>query len=72
MVHSCERSPRRVRLTRVAPVAIFLREDASWLIAQGVEIETDSAVLSHSGREVLEQLRVRGASFLRDLVGATG
>ena len=67
-----ERSPRRVRPTRVAPVAIFLREDASWLIAQGVETETDSAVLSHSGREVLDQLRARGASFLRDLVRATG
>ena len=67
-----KRSPRRVRPTRVAPVAIFLREDASWLIAQGVETETDSAVLSHSGREVLDQLRARGASFLRDLVGATG
>ena len=55
-----KRPPRRVRPTRVAPVAIFLREDASWLIAHGVETETDSAVLSHSGREVLEQLRARG------------
>ena len=67
-----QRSPRRVRPTRVAPVALFLREDAPWLIALGAESQTDSTVLSHSAREVLEQLHVRGASFLRDLVSGTG
>ena len=67
-----QRSQRRVRPTRVAPVAVFLREHASWLIARGAGNGSDSTVLSHSAREVLEQLRLRGASFLRELVAATG
>jgi ATP-dependent Lhr-like helicase len=59
---------RRIRPTRVAPVAIFLREDASWLLESARQ--TDG--ISQSGREVLETLRSRGASFLPELVKATG
>ncbi len=59
---------RRIRPTRVAPVAIFLREDASWLL-EGTP-HTDA--ISQSGREVLETLRRRGASFLPELAKATG
>jgi ATP-dependent Lhr-like helicase len=62
-----ERS-RRIRPTRVAPVAIFLREDASWLL----EAVPQADGISQAGREVLEALRRRGASFLPELAKATG
>ena len=66
------RLPRRVRPTRVAPVALLLREDAGWLLpAAAIDVPTPDA-LSHAAREVLDQLHARGASFLRDLVRATG
>lgn len=57
--------PKRVRPTRIAPVAIFLREDAAWLApAAG----PDPPVLSHPAREVFESIRRSGASFFGDLV----
>ena len=66
------RSRRRVRPTRVAPLTFFLREDAAWLAPAAGACAAGRAALSHAGRAVLEQLEVRGASFLRDLVRATG
>ncbi|MBI4474003.1 MAG: DEAD/DEAH box helicase, partial [Acidobacteria bacterium] len=57
-----------VRPTRIAPVAIFLREDASWL--QETAARADD--LSHAARDVVEALTRRGASFLPELVKATG
>ena len=65
---------RRVRPTRAAPVALFLREDASWLVSDDVIPDAPpslSHLLSHPGGEVLEQLQRRGASFLRELVAST-
>jgi len=59
---------RRIRPTRVAPVAIFLREDASWLL----ESPPQKNGLSQSARDVAEALQRRGASFLPELVRATG
>jgi ATP-dependent Lhr-like helicase len=59
---------RRIRPTRVAPVAIFLREDASWLL----DSIPQSNGISQSGRDILEALRRRGASFLPELARATG
>jgi ATP-dependent Lhr-like helicase len=59
---------RRVRPTRVAPVAIFLREDASWLLESQPSVEG----VSPGAREVADALRQRGASFLPELVKATG
>ncbi len=59
--------PRRVRPTRTAPIAIFLRESAEWL-----EGAPHDPVLSHSAREVLTQLQSRGACFFNDLVRGTG
>jgi ATP-dependent Lhr-like helicase len=65
-----ENGHRRVRPTRVAPLAIFLREDSPWLLA-GPEPSPNSA-LSHPAREVLAVLETRGASFFADLTRATG
>jgi ATP-dependent Lhr-like helicase len=61
---------RRVRPTRVAPLAIFLREDASWLLA--TPQPSPAEALSHPAREVLAVLENRGASFFADLARATG
>ena len=59
--------PRRVRPTRTAPIAIFLRESADWL-----EAPLKPPVLSHPAGEVLQQLEQRGASFFADLMRSTG
>jgi ATP-dependent helicase Lhr and Lhr-like helicase len=61
------RSPRP---TRVAPLAIFLREDAGWLLGTPVAWSRDS--LSHPAREVLAAIEAHGASFFADLTHATG
>ena len=61
---------RRVRPTRVAPLAIFLRDDAGWLLATPQPSPKDS--LSHPAQEVLAVLETRGASFFADLTRATG
>ena len=67
---------RRVRPTRVAPVTLFLREDLEWLMppadATGEEGEAAGRALSHPAEAVLDALRRRGASFLRELVAETG
>ncbi len=59
---------RRVRPTRVAPLAIFLREDAVRLLP-AAPAETP---LSHHAKDVLGALETRGASFFNELVRATG
>jgi len=61
---------RRVRPTRVAPLAIFLREEAHWLLATPQAAPKES--LSHPARETLAVLETRGASFFADLTRATG
>jgi ATP-dependent Lhr-like helicase len=66
---------RRVRPTRVAPLSLFLREDAEWLLgvaeaASSGEVET--AALSHAARDVLAELERRGASFFAELRRGTG
>ncbi len=71
------RAVRRVRPTRIAPVAIFLREDAGWLVEQAQSVREESrgpglTALSHPARDVLEALERRGASFLPDLVKTSG
>jgi len=45
---------RRVRPTRVAPLAVFLREDADWLLASPEPQPVEA--LSHPAREVLAAL----------------
>ncbi|MDQ6779866.1 MAG: DEAD/DEAH box helicase [Candidatus Eremiobacteraeota bacterium] len=56
---------RRVRPTRVAPVSLFLREDAAWLIPKP---NHETAALSGLAREVLAAIEKNGASFFIDLV----
>ena len=62
--------PRRVRPTRTAPMAIFLRESADWLAP--TDPSATAPVYSHAARDVLTQLEQRGASFFADLVRSTG
>jgi ATP-dependent Lhr-like helicase len=69
---------RRVRPTRVAPVSIFLREDAHWLLdAAAMPMQSTRAdlkvgpPLSPPAHQVLDLLRRRGASFIRELIDAT-
>ena len=57
---------RRVRPTRVAPLAIFLREDVGWLL-QSPQPQPAEA-LSPPARELLSTLQAQGASFYHDLV----
>jgi len=66
--------PKRVRPTRVAPVTVFLREDAHWLLgcAGRGDPDAERLALSHPAREVRAALTTRGASFLAELVRATG
>ncbi len=59
---------RRIRPTRTAPVSIFLREDAAWL----VQARGGAEGLSQHARDVADTLQQRGASFLPELVKATG
>ncbi len=65
-----DQTRRRVRPTRVAPLAIFLRADAGWLLATPQPSPRES--LSHPARELLGVLETRGACFFSDLAHATG
>jgi ATP-dependent helicase Lhr and Lhr-like helicase len=60
---------RRVRPTRIAPVTLFLREDADWLMAASGP--ADQSALSHPAHDVLLALERHGASFFIDLVRQT-
>lgn len=61
--------PRRVRPTRAAPITLFLREDAGWLLEAA---EGGAPILSHPAREVFQALEQRGASFFAELARASG
>ena len=60
---------RRVRPTRVAPVSLFLRANAGWLIrASGDRADA----LSPAAHDVLASLETAGASFFIEIVRSTG
>jgi ATP-dependent Lhr-like helicase len=59
----------------VAPLALFLREDADWLLAvvgSSDPLARSDAALSHPARDVLSELERRGASFFAELKRSTG
>ena len=60
---------RRIRPTRVAPVSLFLREDAGWLLPARTH---ETYPLTAAGRAVHDALARGGASFFIDLVRVTG
>src|SRR5579871_1486754 len=60
---------RRVRPTRIAPLSIFLREDAAWLLPPR---DARLPLLSHQAQEVLAELQRRGASFFGELQRGSG
>jgi ATP-dependent Lhr-like helicase len=62
---------RQVRPSRNAPISFFAREDADWLIEPAFGL-VETVGLSACGRDVLEPLRARGASFFSELVRDTG
>jgi ATP-dependent Lhr-like helicase len=59
---------KRIRATRVAPISLLLREDASWLLSQAVDDGSES--LSHAARDVLAALEKERALFFADLARA--
>jgi ATP-dependent Lhr-like helicase len=61
-------SGRRIRATRIAPVSLFLRENADWLCGDG---EPNLNALSPVALDVHAALAQRGALFFADLVRAT-
>ncbi len=66
-------SGRRVVPTSVAPISLFPREDAAWLLETfGVGAAGSSPLLSGPAEDVRRVLAARGACFFGDLVAATG
>jgi ATP-dependent helicase Lhr and Lhr-like helicase len=57
-----------VRPTRVAPVALFLREDAASLLPPAQA----APLLSHQARDILTALESRGALFFDEILRMTG
>ena len=62
---------RRVAPSSVAPITFFVRDDADWMMPRHGDSSRATAGLSHAGRQVLEFLRQRGASFFADIVRGT-
>ncbi|MEO6912963.1 MAG: DEAD/DEAH box helicase [Candidatus Baltobacteraceae bacterium] len=63
-----EKPRRRVRPTKLSPVALFLREDSNELVVS----KTDPNVgLSQAAIEVLADIGTRGAPFFADIVRGT-
>ena len=71
-------STRRVKPTRSAPIALFLRDDATWLLeASANRVGSNGQPrgqphgLSSPAQQVLDSLLRRGASFVADIVKET-
>jgi ATP-dependent helicase Lhr and Lhr-like helicase len=63
---------RRVVPTSVSPVTFFVREEADWMMSQQAASGDPARGLSHGARQVLEFLRLHGASFFADIVRGVG
>ena len=62
---------RRIVPTSVAPITFFVRDDADWMLPRPRDEHRERA-LSPVGKQVLEFLEKRGASFFADIVRCTG
>jgi ATP-dependent helicase Lhr and Lhr-like helicase len=60
-----DESNRRVRPTKLAPIALFSRDNAEALI---VRDEYKTSGLSHAACDVLDEIRRRGAPFFAEIV----
>ena len=65
---SADGRQRRIRPTKLAPIALFAREHAAELIVRSGD---ESAALSNAAREVLDEIAQRGAPFFADIVRGT-
>src|SRR5581483_1853143 len=65
---------RRVIPTSVAPITFFVRESSDWMTPRhpGTDLPEEARGLSPNGKEILNFLRHRGASFFADIVRGTG
>jgi ATP-dependent Lhr-like helicase len=68
--HPAVEDNRVVRPTRLAPISLFLREDADWLMGQAAT--SAAPALSYPAQDVLAALEKQGATFFGDLVRRTG
>jgi ATP-dependent Lhr-like helicase len=59
------------RLVPATPIALFMREHGGAWHTLGRSVDSADPVLTGDARMVLEQLRRRGASFLKELAAAT-
>ena len=67
-----DRPPRRVRPSRLAPLAFFQRRKLPVLLGGAGETTKPRLVLSHTATEVLDLLERWGASFFDELVQLSG
>ena len=67
--HPAFADSRRVRPTRLAPVSLFLRDDAHWLMAP---TDFDPELLSPVARDVKAVLERQGACFFQELTRQSG
>ncbi|MBV8170877.1 MAG: DEAD/DEAH box helicase [Candidatus Eremiobacteraeota bacterium] len=65
---------RRVRPSRIAPVSLFLRQDADWLLsrARRSRATAGDASLSAAALDVRDAIAQNGASFFADIVRLSG
>ncbi len=67
------RPARRVVPTSTAPISLFPREEAAWLLsAYGAEAAAGASIVSAPAQALHQVLASRGACFFSDLVAATG
>ena len=62
------RASRRIRPTKLAPIALFARDNSDTLL---VRRACDTGALSHAARDVLAEIEQRGAPFFADIVRGT-
>lgn len=70
--HLAHAGSRRVRPRRLAPVAVFLREDAYLLMPAEASKEFNVELLSHPAREVIVALEQHGERFFQTRIWPPG